>query len=78
MIKNDKGINPKIEWTIDNIKKSKQHFIIYSALYDTGIRQLEAALLKSKIKYVKITGNESAVKKEQSKLYFNGYNFNDS
>ena len=40
-----------------------------SALYDTGIRQLEKSLLESKIKYVKIAGNESAVKKEQSKLY---------
>ena len=44
-------------------------------MYDSGILQLEKQLLKNKIKYVKITGNETISQKEQSKLYFNGYNF---
>ena len=77
MIKGEGKMNPKIKWCLDTIKNSKQKFIIYSGLYETGIRQLQKVLNQSKIKYMQITGNESANAKEQSKLYFNGYNFDD-
>jgi len=70
------GYNPKIKWCIDEIKKKpNQKFIIYSGLYENGILELRKALDKENVEFKQITGNESAIVKEQSKLYFNGYNF---
>jgi predicted RNA methylase len=72
MIKN----NPKIKWTVDEIKKHpNKKFIVYSGLYDAGVEQIKKALTKEKIEYKVISGKETTTKKEESKKYYNGYNF---
>lgn len=66
--------NPKIKWCIDEIiNKSKQKFIIYTGMYDTGIKLLEQQLIDNKINYTRITGKESATQKEKNKNLFNSY-----
>jgi hypothetical protein len=66
--------NPKIKWCIDEIiNKSKQKFIIYTGMYDTGIKLLEQQLIDKKINYTRITGKESATQKEKNKNLFNSY-----
>lgn len=72
----NKGNNQKIEWIEKKIiKKSKQKFIVYSGLYDAGIQQLKNVLDENNIGYKEITGRQSASKKEDSKKFFNYYNF---
>jgi hypothetical protein len=67
-------LNKKIVWCIDEIiKKSKQKFIIYTGMYDTGIKLLEDALRKKDIEFTRITGKETARKKEENKLLYNSY-----
>lgn len=70
--------NPKIKWITEEInKKPKQKFIIYSSLYDAGVKILMNYLDKKNIKWKSITGRQNASQKEDAKLYFNGYNFGD-
>jgi hypothetical protein len=71
------GINPKIDWCINKIKNSKQKFIVYTGLFDSGIKLLMKELNENNIKFVQITGRENALAKELSKKKFNGYDFND-
>jgi 16S rRNA G1207 methylase RsmC len=71
----DGKINPKIKWIIDKVLGNKQKFIIYTGLYKDGIQQMEKQLIANKIKYVKITGKESAQNKELSKKLYNGYDY---
>ena len=67
-------LNKKIEWCINKIiEESKQKFIIYTGMYDTGIKLLEDALKKKEIEFTRITGKESARKKEENKNLFNSY-----
>jgi hypothetical protein len=70
--------NPKIKFVVDRIRKKKNDkFIIYSSLYDAGVQILMKKLDKLNIKWVSITGQESTIQKENSKLYYNYYNFNN-
>jgi hypothetical protein len=67
-------LNKKIEWCINKIiEESKQKFIIYTGMYDTGIKLLEDALKKKEIEFTRITGKETARKKEENKNLFNSY-----
>lgn len=67
--------NPKIKYIVDLIKNSTQKFIIYSTLYDAGVQLLVDRMSKENIKTRQITGRQSSTQKEESKMYFNGYNF---
>jgi hypothetical protein len=67
--------NPKIEHIADLIKNKSQKFIVYSTLYEAGIEILMKRLDKDRIKYKLITGRQSSSQKEESKKYFNFYNF---
>lgn len=67
--------NPKIKYIVDLIKNSTQKFIIYSTLYDAGVQLLVDRMSKENIKTRQITGRQSSSQKEESKMYFNGYNF---
>jgi len=70
--------NPKIKFIVDRIRKKKNDkFIIYSSLYDAGVQILMKKLDKLNIKWVSISGQESVIQKENSKLYYNYYNFNN-
>jgi tRNA1(Val) A37 N6-methylase TrmN6/superfamily II DNA or RNA helicase len=77
MIDNDK--NPKTDFIVKEIiAKPKQKFIIYSGLYNTGIMNIVKALEKLKIKFKMITGKQNTTQKEESKFYFNFYNFKNT
>jgi tRNA1(Val) A37 N6-methylase TrmN6 len=70
------GDNPKIKWVMDKIKSEpNQKFIVYSTLYNSGIKLILNDLDKAGIKYTTITGKQSSSSKEENKKYFNGYNF---
>lgn len=70
----DSELNKKIEWCIDEIvKKATQKFIIYTGMYDNGIKLLENELIKKKIEFTRITGKETARQKEENKLLYNSY-----
>lgn len=70
--------NPKIKFIVDEVRKKKNDkFIIYSSLYDAGVQILMKKLNKLNIKWKAITGRESTLEKESSKLYYNYYNFNN-
>ena len=70
--------NNKVQWIMRELKaKPNEKFIIYSGLYDSGIKGLQDALRKEKIGFASITGAESTTKKEYAKKLFNGYNFNN-
>jgi predicted RNA methylase len=74
----DKLHNPKIDYIVQLIKDNpKQKFIVYSGLYENGIINIEKKLNEANIKVLKITGRQTPLQKEQNKLYFNFYNFND-
>jgi len=78
IVQSGKKYNPKIRWIMNKVKEKKnEKFIIYSALHDAGIKLLEGALNVLEVGYKKITGMESSRDKEESKRYFNGYNFGD-
>jgi len=75
----DTEMNPKIKWCIDEIiNKPKQKFIIYTGMFDTGIELIQDELKKNKIEFVRITGRETATKKEESKQIYNSYNFKNN
>lgn len=68
--------NPKLTYIIKLIKeRSNQKFIIYSNLNTFGIKNIEKRLNEEQIKYKLITGSQNSFQKEESKLYFNYYNF---
>jgi len=72
----DEEDNPKIKWVIDKIKeKPNEKFIVYSTLYGSGVKLILSKLKESNIEYKTITGKQSTSSKEESKRYFNGYNF---
>ena len=72
----DKLANPKIKWILDEIKKKpNEKFIIYSGLYEAGVVLLAKGLKQFGISYQSITDKQSATNKEESKRYYNGYNF---
>lgn len=74
----DRNNNPKTQFIINEIvTKPKQKFIIYSGLYDHGIINVVKALEKNGIKFKMITGRQNTTQKEESKFYFNYYNFNN-
>lgn len=78
MIKED-GINPKVKWIIDEIrKKPNQKFIIYSGLFDAGVQQIKNKLDNLNIGYKEITGRQSVGAKEDSKKFFNFFNFGNN
>jgi hypothetical protein len=77
-VKNDDGINPKIEYILKQIlSKPNEKFIIYATLYTASIVNLKNYLIQNDINPVLITGRENATKKEESKKLFNFYNFKD-
>ena len=68
--------NKKVKWILDEIMKQKhQKFIVYSGLYDAGVKILFAGLDKLGVGYKAITGRQSTGQKEESKKWYNGYNF---
>lgn len=68
--------NPKMEWIVDKVRDTPdQKFIIYSTLYDSGVKVILNNLDKLGIKYTTITGSQSTSNKEENKRLFNGYNF---
>ena len=68
--------NPKIQLITKMIKDAPdEKFIIYSALFEAGVVLLAKSLLTIGIDPVFITGMETSSKKEDSKRYFNGYDF---
>lgn len=72
----DRGYNPKTQYVINEIKnKPNQKFIVYSGLYNTGIINIVKELEKNNIKFRMITGKQNTPQKEDSKFYFNFYNF---
>lgn len=74
----DKLHNPKLDYVVKLIKDNpNQKFIVYSGLYDKGITNIEKKLSEANIKVKKITGRQNSIQKEESKLYFNFYNFNN-
>jgi len=80
IIPNEKELENMKKDELEKIKKQweekkKQKFIIYSSLYDAGIKLLKNELDKLKIKYTEISGAQSVGKKEEAKRYFNGYDF---
>lgn len=78
VVKNEQS-NPKIKWCIDRIlQHPKQKFIIYTGMFDTGIKLLEEQLIDKKIIYTRITGRESASKKEANKRFYNAYDYNST
>lgn len=73
-----KTSNPKLEYIVKLLKEQpKQKFIIYSGLTDYGTNNIELRLAKELIPVVKITGKQNTQQKEESKLFFNYYNFNN-
>ena len=75
----DKLNNPKLDYIVKLIKSTpNQKFIIYTGLYDSGVVNIETKLNSLGIKSKKITGRQNSLQKEESKLYFNYYNFNDT
>lgn len=70
--------NPKVKYILDTIKSRKdEKFIVYSGLYDAGIKSLIKVLEKENIKFRLITGRQKTTQKEESKLLYNFYNFNN-
>ena len=68
--------NPKLDYIVKLLKeRPNQKFIIYAGLTEYGTSNIEARLTKELIPVVKITGKQSITQKEDSKLYFNYYNF---
>jgi len=57
------------------LKKTNEKFIIYSGLYEARVLLLAKGLKQLGISYKSITGKQSATNKEESKRYYNGYNF---
>jgi len=70
--------NPKVNWVIKKIVDNpSQKFIVYSTLYESGVKLLTKMLDAKDIEYTTITGKQTTKGKEEAKLYFNGYNFNN-
>lgn len=68
--------NPKIKKIVELIKANpKQKFIIYCALTEYGLNAIEETIKGLGFSPVRISGRESTLQKEQSKFYFNYYNF---
>lgn len=66
--------NPKIKFIMDLIKeKPLQKFIIYTASVNAGLNLLQAKLKDIGVDFKTISGNESTIKKEEAKKYYNGY-----
>ena len=74
-----KNKNKKLDEIINLIKANPtQKYIIYSNLTDYGVLNIEQRIIKEfgENKVVKITGKQNTTQKEESKLYFNYYDFN--
>ncbi len=74
-----KNENKKLDEIIKLIKANPlQKYIIYSNLNDYGVLNIEQRIIKEfgENKVVKITGKQNTTQKEDSKLYFNYYDFN--
>ncbi len=71
--------NPKIEKIIELIKQNpNQKFIIYCGLTEYGLNSIHQALIKHNLEPVRISGRENSTQKEESKFYFNFYNFKNN
>lgn len=72
----DTTSNPKLDYIVKLLKeRPNQKFIIYSGLTEYGTNNIESRLSKELIQVVKITGKQNTQQKEESKLYFNYFNF---
>jgi 16S rRNA G966 N2-methylase RsmD len=70
------GENKKIDWIIKKIVDNpNQKFIVYSTLYNSGVKIILEKLKDKNIEYTTITGKQSSNNKEVNKNYFNAYNF---
>lgn len=66
--------NPKIKFIMNLIKeKPLQKFIIYTASVNAGLNLLQSKLKDIGVDFKTISGNESTIKKEEAKKYYNGY-----
>ena len=66
--------NPKIKFIMELIKeKPLEKFIIYTSSVNAGLNLLKTKLKDIGVEFKTISGNESSIKKEEAKKYFNGY-----
>ena len=66
--------NPKIKFIMDLIEeKPLQKFIIYTASINAGLNLLQSKLKDIGVEYKTISGNETTIKKEEAKKYYNAY-----
>lgn len=59
------------------LEKPNEKFIIYTPFMDAGIRLLTSVLKENNIGFKIISGSQSVREKEDSRQFFNGYDFND-
>jgi hypothetical protein len=68
----------KTDYVLKDIKDNpKKKFVIYSSFINFGIDQLTKGLKKINVKYVMITGKETAKEKENSKDSYNKWDYSN-